>query len=35
MSISHFAPFKIDGLQNLRYMLQKGGYICKLDLRDT
>ena len=26
--------FKIERLQNLKYMLQKGDYMCKLDLKD-
>ena len=24
----------MEGLQNLKYMLQKGDYMCKLDLKD-
>ena len=28
-------PFKMEGLQNLKYMLQKGDYMCKLDLKDA
>ena len=27
--------FKTEGLQNLRYLLQEGDYICKLDLKDA
>ena len=25
----------MEGLQNLKYMLQKGDYMCKLDLKDA
>ena len=25
----------MEGLQNLKYMLRKGDYMCKLDLKDT
>ena len=27
--------FKMAGLQNLRYLLQDGDYMCKLDLKDV
>ena len=30
-----YCHFKMEGLQNLKYMLQKGDYICKLDLKDA
>ena len=30
-----YCHFKVEGLQNLKYMLQKGGYMCKLDLKDA
>ena len=28
-----YCHFKMEGVQNLKYMLQKGDYMCKLDLR--
>ena len=30
-----YCHFKMEGLQNLKYMLQKGDYMCKLDLKDA
>ena len=36
--INAFIPynhFKMEGLQNLRYLLQEGDYMCKLDLEDV
>ena len=30
-----YCHFKMEGLQNLKYMLQKGHYMCKLDLKDA
>ena len=36
--LEEFIPcnhFKMEGLQNLRYLLQEGDYLCKLDLKDT
>ena len=30
-----YCHFKMEGLQNLKYMLQKGDYIYKLDLKDA
>ena len=30
-----YCHFKVEGLQNMKYMLQKGDYMCKLDLKDA
>ena len=30
-----YCHFRMEGLQNLKYMLQKGDYMCKLDLQDA
>ena len=30
-----YCNFKMEGLQNLKYMLQKEDYMCKLDLEDA
>ena len=30
-----YRHFKMEGVQNLKYMLQKGDYMCKLDLQDA
>ena len=30
-----YCHFKIEGLQNLKYVLQKEDYMCKLDLKDA
>ena len=30
-----YCHFKMEGLQNLKYMLQKRHYMCKLDLKDA
>ena len=36
--INAYIPYchlKMEGLQNLKYMLEKGDYICKLELKDA
>ena len=30
-----YCPFEMEGLQNLKYMLQKGDYTCQLVLKDA
>ena len=35
MHISHYCHFKMEGLQNLKYMLEKEDYIYKLELKDA
>ena len=30
-----YCHYKIEGLENLKYILQKGDYMCKLDLKDA
>ena len=35
MHVSHYCHFKMEGLLNLKYMLEKEDYIYKLELKDA